>query len=191
MPRTVRKSAEEFDVPERAVARHLWTGGHSQQRLASALSLTIVKPKETGAEVELHVINIGAGHSVPTGSNRRAVYLIAEVANAKGKILGTKEWMFAPWYGPRPDDRSFLGEDKKRPDAVSALQADAQGPHETSIRAGEERVLSWTPSLGSGSYNVRARLIYDLNRYNDRSFLEDQTEIGRATLPLEVGKSRP
>lgn len=188
MPRTVRKTAEEFDVPERAVARHLWTGGHSPQRVAGALSLTAVQRKEGESELALHVINIGAGHSVPTGSNRRAVYLIAEVLDAKGKTAAKREWMFAPWYGNRPDDRSCLEEDKKRPDAIAATQADAQGPHETSIRAGEERILTWETGLKPGSYSVRARLVYDLNRYNDRRFVADQTETARVSLAFPVRK---
>ena len=94
--------------------------------------------------------------------------------------------MFAPWYGPRPDDKKFLEEDKKRPDAIAAMQADAQGPHEKSIRAGEERVLPWSPELKSGEYTVRARLVYDLNRYNDRSFTDDQTEINSSVLAIKV-----
>src|SRR6266702_4644131 len=186
MPRTMRKVAEDFDNPERAVARHLWTGGRSQQRLASALSLTVSQPDAGKADLAFHVINIGAGHSVPTGSNRRAIYLHVEVASRKGKTVATKEWMFAPWYGPRPDDRKYLEEDKKRPDAIAASQAEAQGPHETNIRAGEERILTWLPKLKSGEYTVKARLVYDLNRYNPRSFTADQTEINRSTLTLRV-----
>ena len=100
-----------------------------------------------------------------------------------------KEWMFAPWYGNRPDDRKFLEEDKKRPDAIAAMQADAQGPHEMSVRAGEERILSWTPNLKSGKYSIKARLIYDLNRYNARSFTGDQTEISSTMLVIKVQKS--
>lgn len=188
MPRTMRKLAEEFDNPERAVARHLWTGGRSQQRLASALSMAITQPDEGKSGLTFHLINIGAGHSVPTGSNRRAIYLNVQVLDKKGKKAATKEWMFAPWYGPRPDDRKFLEEDKKRPDAVAAMQADAQGLHETSIRAGEERILPWVPQLKPGEYTVKARLIYDLNRYNDRSFKEDQTEINSTTLIIRVSK---
>ena len=113
MFRTSRKTAEPFDVPVRAVARHLWTGGHSEQRLRTALNLVIVQPQKDKADLELHVINIGAGHSVPTGSNRRAIYLRARIMDSKGKPVVSKEWMFAPWYGPRPDDKSFLEEDKK------------------------------------------------------------------------------
>jgi hypothetical protein len=187
MPRTLRKVAESFDNPERAVARHLWTGGHSEQRLRTALNLVIVQPQEGESDLEFHVINIGAGHSVPTGSNRRAIYLNASIVDSKGKIVASMEWMFAPWYGPRADDKAFLEEDKKRPDAVAALQADAQGPHETTIRAGEERILSWKPELESGGYTIVAKLIYDLNRYNERSFTGDQTEIYRASLPVAVG----
>jgi nitrate/TMAO reductase-like tetraheme cytochrome c subunit len=186
MPRTMRKVAEDYPNPERAVARHLWTGGRSQQRLASALSMAITQPEAGKATLGLHLINIGAGHSVPTGSNRRAIYLNVEVADKKGKKVAHTEWMFAPWYGPRPDDRKFLEEDKKRVDAVAASQADAQGLHETSIRAGEERILLWTPQLKPGEYTVTARLIYDLNRYNNRSFKEDQTEINSTKLSLKV-----
>ncbi|WP_136524017.1 hypothetical protein [Geomonas ferrireducens] len=186
MPRTMRKVAEDYDNPERPVARHLWTGGRSQQRLASALSMAISQPGEGKADLAFHLINIGAGHSVPTGSNRRAVYLNVVVSDRMGKPVATREWMFAPSYGPRPDDRKFLEEDKKRPDAIAASQADAQGPHEAIIRAGEERILTWTPVLPSGTYTVKARLIYDLNRYNSRSYTEDQTDMNGATFTLKV-----
>jgi len=187
MPRTTRKVAEDFDVPLRPVARHLWTGGHSSQRLGMALSLTLVQPEANSKKVEFHLINIGAGHSVPTGSNRRAMYLRAEAVTADGKVLSKQEWLFAPFYGKRPDDRKFLEEDKKLPDAKSQIQADAQGPHEAIIRAGEERILAWTPDLKAGSYTVRAKLIYDLNRYNDPAFTEDQTSLTSTSLPLQVG----
>jgi hypothetical protein len=190
MPRTQRRTAEDSDAPVRAVARHLWTGGHSGQRLGSALSVVMLQPRKNAPAVELHVINVGAGHSVPTGSNRRAIYLQTRVVDRKGKVLATREWMFAPWYGPRPDDRAFLKEDEKRPDRISAMQADEQGPHEAPIRAGEERVLAWKPEVRDGSYTVEASLIYDLNRYNDRSFKGDQREISRFTLPLPVKASR-
>lgn len=186
MPRTMRKVSEGSDAPERAVARHLWTGGRSLQRIQSALSVTAVQTDKGTSGLDFHVINIGAGHSVPTGSNRRAVYLVAEVFNGQHKKVATTEWMFAPWYGPRPDDRKFMEEDKKRPDAVAALQADAQGPHEAPIKAGEERVLPWSPKLKAGHYTLKARLVYDLNRYNDRSFKADQTEFNSSTLVFTV-----
>ncbi len=188
MPRTMRKVADEPGAPERAVARHLWTGGRSKQRLASALSMVVTQPDAGQPGLTFHVINIGAGHSVPTGSNRRAIYLDVQVLNKKGKTVATKEWMFAPWFGPRPDDRKYLEEDKKNPDAVALMQADAQGPHEPIIRAGEERLLSWTPYLKPGQYTVKARLVYDLNRYNARSFTGDQTEINGTTLAIRVKK---
>ena len=137
MPRTLRKVAEDYGYPERAVARHLWTGGRSLQRLASALSMVITQTSEGRSDLAFHVINIGAGHSVPTGSNRRAIYLNVVVTDKTGRQVATKEWMFAPWFGPRSDDRKYLEEDKKGPDAIAKMQADAQGPHEMSIRAGE------------------------------------------------------
>jgi nitrate/TMAO reductase-like tetraheme cytochrome c subunit len=186
MPRTMRKVAENSDNPTRAVARHLWTGGHSRQRLASALSLAISQPEEGKAALTFHVINVGAGHSVPTGSNRRAVYLNVEVSDKNGKGVAMTEWMFAPWYGSRPDDRKFLEEDKSRPDAIAAMQADAQGPHKEIIRAGEERIIPWLPELPKGEFTVKARLIYDLNRYNDRSFSDDQTEMNSTMLAIKV-----
>lgn len=186
MLRTNRKVAEDFDVPARAVARHLWTGGHSPQRISSALNLTIVQNEEGKSNIEFHVININAGHSVPTGSNRRAVFLIADIVNDKGATVATREWMFAPWYGNRPDDKAFLEEDRKRPDAVAATQADAQGPHETPVRAGEERVLPWVPELRTGDYTVRTRLVYTLNRYAERAFTENQAEIFNVSLPIKV-----
>ena len=86
--------------------------------------------------------------------------------------------------------RKFSAEYKlevlREADAVSAAQADAQGPHEAIIRAGEDRVLNWMPVLKEGSYTVQAKLIYDLNRYNERSFMEDQTETNRASLLVKV-----
>ncbi len=190
MSRTLRKTAEDFDVPVRAVARHLWTGGHSTQRLGTALSLVIAQVTEKARGMEFHVINIGAGHSVPTGSNRRAIYLTVNIKNKAGQVVANREWMFAPWYGDRPDDRAFLEEDKKRPDAFQAMQADAQGPHEAPVRAGEERVLAWVPKLKAGSYTIEATLIYDLNRYNERSFTGDQTEIDRTSLSFNVKEKR-
>lgn len=186
MPRTNRKTAEDFEVPVRTVARHLWTGGHSSQRLGSALSLVAVQPASGHAKMEFHVINVGAGHSVPTGSNRRGLYLRVEAKDSSGKIQARNEWLFAPWYGNRPDDRKFLEEDKKREDAVAAMQADAQGPHEASIRAGEERILTWEPGLKAGRYRVRATLVYDLNRYNDPTFTEDQTTLASRLLDVSV-----
>lgn len=186
MPRTLRKLAEGYDVPERASARHLWTGGRSRQRLQNALSQIIVQPDAGRSRFEFHVINIGAGHSVPTGSNRRAVYLEATARDGKGKVAAKREWMFAPWYGNRPDDRKYLDDDKKRPDALAAAQADAQGPHEPIIRAGEERVLVWAPRLRPGRYTVEAHLVYDLNRYNNRRDTSDQTLFNTTRLTVRI-----
>ena len=188
MPKTQRKMAEDFDVPVRAVARHLWTGGHSPQRIRTALSMVIVQAEAGLPRLDFHVINVGAGHSVPTGSNRRAMYLRAEVLGPGDMVAAIEEWMFAPSFQNRPDDRKYLEEDRKGPDALAAMQADAQGPHEAPIRAGEERVLSWTPKLGRGEYTVRARLIYDLNRYNDPKYTGDQTEIYQAALGIKIAQ---
>src|SRR5262249_27068042 len=156
----------------------------------SALTLAISQVTAGQPQVSVHVINVGAGHSVPTGSNRRAIYLTAEVVDPGNHVVAAREWMFAPWLGNRPDDKAFVEEDKKGPEPVAAPQADRQGPHETIIRAGEERVLEWTPELATGRYTVRARLVYDLNRYNDRAYTADQHEIGNAALDITVAELR-
>lgn len=196
MPRTERPVAEESSFPPRAVARHLWTGGHSLQRLIGALSLVTVRPQPDSSTFEFHLINIGAGHSVPTGSNRRALTLSASVVDTTGKRVANHEWLFAPWYGSRPDDKSYLAEDSKRLDSVAAAQADAQGPHEPPIRAGEERIIPWEPDLAPGEYTLTTKLVYDLNRYNDPKFSNDQTEISQAAVrfalqPANSGELSP
>jgi len=191
MPRTIRKLAEDFNVPERLSARHAITGGHSLQRIQGALTLAIVQAQEGKPSLAMHVTNVGAGHSVPTGTNRRAIYLIAEVVDANTRVVANKEWMFAPWFGDRPDDKAFIEEDKKGPQPFAATQADMQGPHESIIRAGEQRVLHWIPDVPEGRYTVRGRLIYDLNRYNDRAFQDDQHEITQETLAITVASPRP
>ena len=84
--------------------------------------------------------------------------------------------------------KAFLEEDKKLPDAKAAMQADAQGPHENIIRAGEERILAWTPVLKPGSYTIQARLVYDLNRYNDLADTADQTLFKSTSLDMSVVK---
>lgn len=184
MPRTLRKTAEDFDVPPRAVARHLWTGAHSRQRHLNSLSLTIIQPDERKHLLDFQVANIGAGHSIPTGEPSRAVFLRVEVLDKQGTGKARKEWMFAPSYSNRPDDKAFLEEDKKRPDSAAASRADAQGPHESSIRAGEERMLMWEPVLAPGQYTVKAKLFYSLDRFQDRPVTEDESEIASATLAI-------
>ena len=186
MPPTERKMAEDYDVPVRRGTRHLWTGGHSVARIRSALNLAIVQPETAQSSLDFHVINTGAGHSVPTGSNRRAVYLRVDVHDGENKVFAAADWMFAPWFANRPDDRKYLEEDRRLANPLFA-QADAQGPHEAPLRAGEERVLSWAPTLPPGTYTVRARLIYDLNRYNDPRYTGDQTEINHASLAIKIG----
>ncbi len=190
MPRTMRKTTEDAGVPVRAVARHLWTGGHSPRRVRSALAMAVVQPQQGRPRLEVHVMNVGAGHSVPTGSSRRAVHLAARLLDARRRQVATATWMFAPWYGARPDDRAHLAADEWRPDRVAALQADRQGPHEAPLRAGEERVLTWEPEVREGRYTLEATLVYDLNRYDERPSKGDLDEIERSTLGLEVKASR-
>ncbi len=188
MPHTIRSLAELYNVPARVVGRHLWTGDHSATRVGEGLTVALTQPDsaEGATQLALQVINVAAGHSVPTGSNRRAVYLTAEILDNNGAVAASREWMFAPWYGNRPDDRSFLEADQSLPDAIAATQADAQGPHEPPIRAGENRVLSWAPKLSPGAYTLRATLVYDLNRYNDRAFKDDQTQIYQTSIAVQT-----
>jgi nitrate/TMAO reductase-like tetraheme cytochrome c subunit len=184
MPRVMRQGAEGFDLPSRAVGRHLWAGAHSKQRHQNSLSLTIVQPAEGKKRIDLHVSNIGAGHSVPTGAPARAVFLRVEVLDKKGGSKARKEWMFAPSYGDRPDDKAFLEQDKKMPNGEAAARADVQGPHESSLRAGEERVLPWEPSLAPGEYTVKAALVYTVDRFRPDPAAGDQGECGEAVLDI-------
>lgn len=184
MPRTLRKVAEEYDVPPRAVARHLWTGAHSLQRHMSSLSLTISQPVPGQSGLSFHVVNIGAGHSVPTGFNPRSVFLRADVVDKTGKVVAQKEWLFAPSVGDRPDDKKYLEEDRKMPNAASLLKADAQGPHEAPVQAGEDRVLQWKPELKQGEYQVKAQLSYSLDRYAKRHDPANETDTNSATLRI-------
>jgi len=54
------------------------------------------------------------------------------------------------------------------------------------MRAGEDRILRWMPELKAGLYSVRAKPTHDLNRYNERSFAEDQVEASSAVLSIIV-----
>ncbi len=54
------------------------------------------------------------------------------------------------------------------------------------IRTGEERVLLWTPELKTGIYTIRASLVYNLNRYNERVFTDDQTTLSSISLAVKV-----
>lgn len=182
MPHTVRRLSTDVTLPERVSSRHLWTGGRSVQRLLNALSQVIVQPAEGKGLFRFHVINIGAGHSVPTGSHRRAVYLQVEAVNGKGKSVAARQWMFAPWYGSQPDD----------PALAAAMNQGSASPgtemmvREQIIRAGEERVLEWAPRLPAGRYTVTSRLVYDLNRYNNPKDMSDQTRVGETSLKVVI-----
>jgi nitrate/TMAO reductase-like tetraheme cytochrome c subunit len=183
MPRTVRKIAEEFDGVPVAVGRHLWTGGHSGQRLNGSLSLSIIQRDTDKANLSFSVTNIGAGHSVPTGPNARGVYLSVEVLDLQGVSRARKEWLFAPNFRARPDDKAFLEEDKKLTgyEAFAQTRADAQGAHEAPVRAGEERLLAWDPALAPGLYTVKARLRYTTDRFK-APLAEDEKEMASAAL---------
>jgi hypothetical protein len=183
MPRTLRQASESSDAPPVAVGRHLWSGAHSRQRHLGSLGLTIIQRDQGKANLAFSVTNIGAGHSVPTGPFSRAVYLTVEALDRQGISRARKEWLFAPNYGTRPDDNAFLAADKKLSgyDAIARTQADTQGLHEPSIRAGEERRLKWEPALLAGEYTVSARLSYAIDRFKAAPAC-DRAEIGSATL---------
>lgn len=185
MPRTLRKVSEGFGGQPRPSARHLWAGSNSRQRHLDSLSLTLLQPRDGEGAVALQLSNIGAGHSAPTGASNRAVSLKASVLDQGGACLASREWLFAPNHGTRPDDRAFLDEDNARGDALAA-RADAQGRHEPPIRAGEDRILDWTPGLAPGAYAVKAVLTYSEDRYEPGHEREGGREIGSARLHFVV-----
>ena len=183
MPRTLRKVAEDSDGAPVAVGRHLWTGGHSAQRLGGSLSLSIIQRDQDKANLSFSVTNIGAGHSVPTGTNSRGVYLSVDVLDHQGVSRARKEWLFAPNFSARPDDKAFLEEDKKLSgyEGYAQTRADAQGAHEPPVRAGEERLLNWNPALAPGLYTVKANLRYTTDRFRT-PLADDEKEMGSAAL---------
>lgn len=183
MPRTLRKIAEDSDGAPVAVGRHLWTGGHSSQRLGGSLSLSIVQRDKEKANLSFSVANIGAGHSVPTGPNARGVYLTVDVLDRQGVSRDRKEWLFAPNFSARPDDKAFLEADKKLSgyEGYAQTRADAQGAHEPPVRAGEARLLNWYPALPPGLYTVKARLRYTTDRFKT-PLADDEKEMGTAAL---------
>ncbi|GFO68214.1 hypothetical protein GMLC_17930 [Geomonas limicola] len=183
MPRTLRKVAEDTDGAPVAVARHLWTGGHSSQRLTGSLGLSIIQRDTDKAQLSFSVTNIGAGHSVPTGPNARGVYLSVEVLDRQGVSRARKEWLFAPNFSARPDDKAFLEADKKLSgyEGYAQTRADAQGSHEPPVRAGEERLLNWDPAVAPGLYTVKAKLRYTTDRFG-APVAGDEKEMGSAAL---------
>ncbi|MBJ6799784.1 hypothetical protein [Geomonas propionica] len=183
MPRTLRKVAEDSSGAPVAVGRHLWTGGHSTQRLGGSLSLSIIQREKEKANLSFSVTNIGAGHSVPTGPNARGVYLSVDVLDRQGVSRARKDWLFAPNFSARPDDKAFLEQDKKLSgyEGYAQTRADAQGVHEAPVRAGEARLLNWDPALAPGLYTVKAKLRYTTDRFK-APVADDEKEMGSAAL---------
>lgn len=108
---------------------------------------------------------------------------IDDRGHGQGKVVGAKEWQFAPNFSARPDDKIYLEEDKKLTgyEAIAQTRADAHGAHEPPIRAGEERLLDWVPDLMPGQYTVNAKLRYTTYRFSDRQ-ADYQAEMGGTTL---------
>lgn len=185
MTKTLRKLTEEAVAPMRVGARHSAIGGKAALRLHNALTQVVVQPT-TGATFEIHLTNVGAGHSIPTGAARKAVIVTAEAKNEEGKVVATQKWLFAPWYASRPDDKKHLEADKKLPHAKMAMMADAQGPHEAPVRAGEERILLWKPELRPGKYTITSKIISDSNRFGDRNDIARLVEVDVKTMSVTV-----
>lgn len=186
MPRTLLQVAADSGSAPRAVGRHLLMGAGSRQRHLGSLGLTVMQPEEGKRNLSFDVVNLGGGHSVPTGPSERAVYLRVDVLDKDGNSKATKEWMFSPNFSGHPDDPAFMEEDKKLPQGDAAARADAQGPHESPLRAGEGRVLGWEPGLVAGEYTVNAKLFYTVDRFKDPQPRDEQSEIGSANLAIAV-----
>src|SRR5262249_13324206 len=77
MSRTVRVLAEGYNVPPRVMGRHLWAGDHSTTTIGKGLRLAVLAdpPGRPAGSLQFHVVNVAAGHSVPTGSNPPPIYL--------------------------------------------------------------------------------------------------------------------
>jgi hypothetical protein len=103
-------------------------------------------------------------------------YTIKPLSCDPTKLVGLSEKLIRSHY-----ENNYGG-----PDPIATMQADAQDPHESPMRAGEARVIDWNPGMAAGTYIVRATLVYDLKRYNDRAFKDDQQEIARISIPVKI-----
>jgi hypothetical protein len=186
MPRTLRKTAEAYPVPERPGGRHLWPGGHSAKRVASSVSLTAIQPIPGSPLFVLRVANIGAAHSVPTGTSRRALRLRVQVYEKTGRSAADRQWFFAPWPADRGDDRTLPDRDASQRSPTEASGPGDRASHWPPLRAGEERVLTWNPPLRKGAYVLRASLAYDLDRFDSGDRIEDTLEFENLLLRLNV-----
>ncbi len=136
MPRTLRRSTDAPDDPMRVSGRHLWSAGPAGLRPGGALLVELLASAgDTGLGVR--VVNAGAGHSVPTSPGRRAFRLAVRALDVSGKVAAEREWSFT---------------------AASTARVEGPATQEPPLRAGEERVLPWKPSLAPGAYSVEAVL---------------------------------
>jgi nitrate/TMAO reductase-like tetraheme cytochrome c subunit len=174
MPPVTRRLSEIFpDRPERVIGRHLFAGGHSLPMLKDAALLEIRREGEAGHRLKIAVTNTGAGHSLPTGHGPRAVLVKVMVEDAQGKrvALGGPTNGLLAIYTVNPS----LGPGTP-----------PTPPAKPAIRAGrtEESILD-LEGLPKGRYQLRAQLLYDLDRlvaWND----EDLPVIAEGSREIEV-----
>ena len=96
----------------------------------------------------------------------------------------------------RPDRGSWTGNGSFQLRAASVAAVDcctARGTARTPCRSAAEHPITARTIcsrgaciVATGTYTVQATLIHDLNRYNDRAFTDDQTEMGRTSLSIVI-----
>ncbi len=151
MPRVVRLFAKIFStLPERAVGKHLFPGGHSPTMLKKAATLSVTQNPSAPQMIQIGVTNSGAGHSLPTGHGPRAVLLHVKIEGPDGTLLlDTRKTLPLAVYTVNPE----------LPPISETLHA--------AIRAGATETVALKLGDQPGQYRVRAELYYDLDRQVD------------------------
>jgi hypothetical protein len=151
--------------PKRFLNLHRMPGGHSVGQLQRALEL---KWGETGwksgeLQVQVAILNVGAGHRVPTGMPTRRLLLEVEARTAAGKTY-TKETVFQKQV---VDARGRL----IKKDGEMFLRAH-HIRQDNRIRPGEKRELRLSFLVPSGVTRLTARLVYESSPFGTAGEIE-------------------
>jgi len=140
-------------VPNAPVNLHAMPGGHTIDQLNKALSVKarVHRSGET-LSMDVDLINVGAGHSIPTGSAARQILLEIRVDGSSGKAhqaTRTYDRVLTDAAGvPLSRDVEFFSRAAK-------VKSD------TRIAAGKTRTEHFDFDIGTGSIaNVKLRLLY-------------------------------
>jgi hypothetical protein len=151
--------------PKRFLNLHRMPGGHSVDQLQRALDLKWgeIGWKSGELQVQVAILNVGAGHRVPTGMPTRRLLLEVEARTAAGKAY-TKETVFQKQV---VDARGRL----IKKDGEMFLRAH-HIRQDNRIRPGEKRVLRLSFLVPSGVTRLTARLVYESSPFGTAGEIE-------------------